>query len=320
MTGGERTLYPVLEPFEVLHLDVGDGHVLYVEQSGNPDGAPVLFLHGGPGGGTHSNFRRYFDPGHYRIIVFDQRGCGQSTPAASLEANTTWHLVADIERIREHLDVARWHLFGGSWGSTLALAYGQKHGGRVASMVLRGIFLGRKQEVQWLFGGGAAMFFPDEWRRFSRFVPETERSDLIRAYYRRLLSADPAVRLAAAHNWCQWETGLLHLVQEPHEYTDLDDAKVLSLARIEAHYFANNCFLRHDDQLLQEAGLLRAVPAVIVQGRYDMITPPRSAMELAARLPEARFNLVALAGHAATETWLIHHLVEATDAMRAVAI
>lgn len=320
MNSLERTLYPELEPFHTSRLEVGNGHTLHVEQAGNPEGAPVVYVHGGPGGGTHPNFRRYFDPDHYRIILFDQRGCGRSTPGSSLDANTTWHLVADMELVRASLGIGRWHLFGGSWGSTLALAYAQKHRMQVASMVMRSVFLGRRREVDWLFGGGAGVFFPEEWLRFSHFVPEAERSDLVRAYYRRLVSPDAELRIKAARNWCEWETSLLHLSRDDEKFAELGQDQALHLARIEAHYFANNCFLKQDEQILRDSVLLRQIPAIIVQGRYDMITPPRSAFELKKRWPEAELRIATLAGHASSERWLIHHLVEATDAMRGVNV
>ncbi len=318
MANRQRSLYPEIEPYRTLCLVVGHGHELYVEESGNPKGAPVLYLHGGPGGATHPNFRRYFDPDHYRIILFDQRGCGKSTPSGHLEANTIWHLMDDMEQLRETLDIERWHLFGGSWGSTLALAYAERYPKHVASFVLRSIFLGRKTEIEWLFNGGAGVFFPDEWQSFSQYVGEAERSDLVRAYYRRLVGADEKLRMEAALSWCRWETSLLHLTYDPTEFEDLDKAHAVALARIEAHYFANNCFLRLDDQILREIPLIRDIPAIIVHGRYDMITPPRAAYDLIARWPEAHLEMVALAGHAASEPALVHHLVEATDAMRKI--
>ncbi|RMF08582.1 MAG: prolyl aminopeptidase [Alphaproteobacteria bacterium] len=320
MTNGFRSLYPEIAPYRNLCLVVGNGHELYVEESGNPDGAPVIYLHGGPGGATHPNFRRFFDPDHYRIILFDQRGCGKSTPLGRIEANTTWHILDDLEQLRETLDIERWHLFGGSWGSMLALAYAQRYRDRVASLVLRSVFLGRRQEIDWLFGGGAARFFPDEWAQLSRYIPDVERNDLVRAYYRRLVGPDEDQRLEAALNWCRWESALLHLSHDPGECEDLDPDQALALARLETHYFTNGCFLPRDDQILRDVTIIRDLPAIIVQGRYDMITPPYTAVELVARWPKARLELAPLAGHAASEPALVHHLVEATDAMRAITL
>lgn len=315
-----RAYYPGLEPYDVFRLPVGDGHEIYVEQSGNSDGAPVIYLHGGPGGGTHPNLRRYFDPDHYRIILLDQRGCGKSTPGGSIENNTTWHLVSDLERVRDHLGIDRWHLFGGSWGCTLALAYAERHRERVASLILRSVFLGRRKEVEWLFCGGASLFYPEEWDQFIKPIPTPERNDPVRAYYRRLLSADRDERETAARNWCRWETSLLYLAPSADQAEELDINQALTLARLEAHYFANNCFLRSDDQILRDLVLLRDIPATIVQGRYDMITPPSTAVDLKNRWPEANLVMPTLAGHAASEPLLVHHLVNATDAMRTIRV
>lgn len=320
MTKRYRSLYPELEPFRTLCLVTSHGYELYVEESGNPQGAPVVYLHGGPGGASHPNFRRYFDPAHYRIILFDQRGCGKSTPLGHLEANTTWYLLDDMEQLRETLGIDRWHLFGGSWGSMLALAYAERYREHVASLVLRSVFLGRKKEIEWLFGGGAGRFFPEEWTRFSHFVPDAERADLVRAYYRRLTGPDNAQRKEAALNWCQWETALLHMTYDASEFDELDESHALALARLETHYFANGCFLPLDDQILRDIVLIRDIPARIVHGRYDMITPPLAAYELKDRWPEAELTVAALAGHAATEPALVHHLVEATDAMRKIKV
>lgn len=315
-----RAYYPELEPYDAFRLPVGDGHELYVEQSGNSDGAPVIYLHGGPGGGTQPNLRRYFDPDHYRIILLDQRGCGQSTPASSIENNTTWHLVDDLERVRAHLAIDRWHLFGGSWGCTLALAYAQRHRERVASLILRSVFLGRRKEVEWLFSHGASLFYPEEWEKFISLIPAPEQNDLVRAYYRRLLSADREERETAARTWCRWETSLLYLTPSAARADTLDIDQALTLARLESHYFANNCFLRSDDQILRDSVLLRDIPGIIVQGRHDLITPPSTAYDLKARWPEVELVMPTLAGHAASEPLLVHHLVEATDAMRAIKV
>ena len=320
MRDGNRDFYPELEPYRVDYLPVEDGHEIYIEQSGNPEGAPVLYLHGGPGGATHPSLRRYFDPDHYRIILMDQRGCGKSTPTGAIEANTTWHLVGDMERIREFLNIDRWHLSGGSWGSTLALAYAEQNRARVGSLVLRSIFLGRKKEVDWLFGGGAGLFFPEEWQQFRAFIPEAERSDMVRAYYRRLLGPDEDQKREAALNWCRWETSLLHLDHDPGSVPVLEPDQSLALARLETHYFANNCFLKSDDQILRDAVLLRGIPGAIIHGRYDLVTPPKSAYELRTRWLDASLHVATLAGHAANEPELIHHMVEATDTMRAIKL
>ncbi|GMV29287.1 MAG: proline iminopeptidase [Rhodanobacteraceae bacterium] len=312
-----RTLYPEIEPFDSGRLQVSDLHSVYYEQCGNPAGKPVVFLHGGPGAGCNANSRRFFDPAHYRIVLFDQRGCGRSTPHAELRDNTTWHLVADIERLREHLGVERWQVFGGSWGSTLALAYAQTHPERVTELVLRGIFMLRRWELEWFYQRGCDAIFPDVWESYLAAIPEVERGDLMSAYYRRLTSSDAAVRTAAARAWSVWEGATSFLFQDPsHIAATGEDQFALAFARIECHYFVHGGFFEHDDQLLRNAGRLRTIPAVIVQGRYDVVCPARSAWDLHRAWPEADLRIVPDAGHSAMEPGITHELVEATDRFR----
>lgn len=309
-----RELYPEIEPYRSERFAVGDGHTLYVEECGNPDGLPVVFLHGGPGAGLASYHRRFFDPARYRVVLFDQRGAGKSTPFASLDANTTQDLIADIERIREHCGIDRWLVFGGSWGSTLALAYAEAHPDRALGLVLRGIYLARPEEDRWLFEpGGASQIRPENWQRFAAGIPQEERHDLLEGYWRRLTSEDEAVRVAAARAWGAWEGGALTLAESPETEAEFAAPNVaVSLARIEAHYFRQHCFLE-TDQLLRDIGRIRHIPATIVHGRYDIICPAKSAFDLHAAWPEADFHVV-LAGHAATEPAIVDKLVQATDA------
>ncbi len=312
-----RDLYPPIEPFEVERLRVSDIHELHLEQSGRPDGQPVVFLHGGPGAGTTPKHRQFFDPDVYRIVLFDQRGCGRSTPRAMLEQNTTWDLVEDMEKIRVHLGIERWVVFGGSWGSTLALAYAETHPERVTALVLRGIFLLRPHELRWFYQEGANFVFPDVWESFLAPIPEGERGDLLTAYYRRLTGADPAVREAAGRAWATWEATTITLLPDAHvidEFRGRDAAD--NLARIESHYFVNGGFFTHPDQLLDDVSSIRHIPAVIVQGRYDMCCPMTSAWDLHRRWPEAAFEVVLDAGHAAFEPGIADRLIEATDRFR----
>ena len=312
-----RSLYPEIEPFNSGRLQVSALHELYYEQSGNPDGKPVVFLHGGPGAGSGPNGRRFFDPARYRIILFDQRGCGRSTPHAELSENTTWDLVADIERLREHLSIDRWQVFGGSWGSTLALAYAEAHPARVTELVLRGIFMLRRSELEWFYQKGADALFPDAWDTYLAAIPEVERGDLMSAYYRRLTSSDRATQLAAAKAWSVWEGSTSFLLQNPaHIDGSAEDAFALAFARIECHYFVNGGFFEHDDQLLRNAHQLKDIPAVIVQGRYDVVCPARSAWDLHRAWPQADLRIVADAGHSAFEPGIAHELIEATDRFR----
>jgi proline iminopeptidase len=307
-------LYPDIEPYRTQRLAVDATHTLYVEECGNPDGLPVVFLHGGPGAGLATYHRRFFNPAHYRIVLFDQRGAGRSTPFAELRDNTTWHLVADIETIRETLGIERWLVFGGSWGSTLALAYAQTHPQRVVALVLRGIFLGREPELRWFneLGGGAAQIFPERWERFRDFIPATERDSMLEAYWRRLTGADTSQRVAAAKAWSAWEGGSTTLVHDPDGGGDFDDAdKAVSLAMMEVHYFRHAMFLE-PDQLLRDIDRIRHIPATIVHGRYDIICPMTSAWDLSRAWPEAKLQVV-LAGHSAGDPAIVDALVATTD-------
>jgi len=312
-----RTLYPAIEPFASGFLQVSPVHRLYYEQCGNPDGKPVVFLHGGPGAGCGPNSRRFFDPAHYHIILFDQRGCGRSTPHAELVENTTWELVADMERLREHLGIDRWQVFGGSWGSTLALSYAQTHPQRVSELVLRGIFMLRRWELEWFYQKGCDAIFPDAWETYLAQIPEVERGDLISAYYRRLTSPDPAIRLSAAKAWSVWEASTSYLLQDAEQIKgNAVDEFALAFARIECHYFVHGGFFDADDQLLRNASRLKDIPAVIVQGRYDVVCPTRSAWDLHRAWPEADLRIVADAGHSAFEPGITDELVRATDRFR----
>jgi proline iminopeptidase len=307
-----QTLYPPIQPYTSYQLPVDGTHTLYIEECGNLDGIPVVFLHGGPGAGCEPLHRRFFDPEIYRIVLFDQRGCGKSIPHAELRDNTTWHLVADIEAIRNHLNIERWLLFGGSWGSTLALAYAQKHPGRVLGMILRGIFLGRERDVRWFYQDGASRLFPDAWESFIDPIPQNEHDDLLQAYHQRLTGTDELERLRLARSWSTWEATTLNLERKPSVVEHFAEAHMaLSLARIEAHYFVNHCFLQ-PDQLLHNSHLLESIPGVIVQGRYDVITPVDGAWALSRVWREAELQIVSPAGHAASEPAIVDALVSAT--------
>jgi len=313
-TAPARTLYPELEPHDQGMLEVSAVHRMHYEVSGNPDGKPVVFVHGGPGGGSDPKQRRYFDPAKYRIVLFDQRGCGKSTPFASLEDNTTWDLVADIEKLRAHLGIERWQVFGGSWGSTLALAYAQTHADRVTELVLRGIFMLRKKELRWFYQEGASFLFPDAWEGYVADIPEDERGDLIAAYHKRLTSDDEEVRLRAAKSWSVWEgsTSCLLPNEELIKKTG-GDAFALAFSRIECHYFVNGGFFETEQQLLERIDRIRHIPTVIVQGRYDVVCPVVSAWELHRAFPEATLHIVPDAGHSSMEPGIVHELVSATD-------
>jgi proline iminopeptidase len=314
MSQDRRSLYPEIEPFDSGMLKVSELHTLYYEQCGNPNGKPVVFLHGGPGGGTNAKCRRFFDPAVYRIVLFDQRGCGKSTPHAELTDNTTWDLVADIERVREHLNIDRWQVFGGSWGSTLALAYAQTHPDKVSELVLRGIFMLRRWELEWFYQKGCDALYPDAWETYLNAIPEVERGDLMSAYHRRLTSVDAKTRTDAARAWSVWEGATSFLWQDKsHIESSAEDEFALAFARIECHYFVNGGFFEHDDQLLRNVERIRNIPAVIVQGRYDVVCPLRSAWDLHRAWPEADLHIVQDAGHSAFEPGIVHELVEATD-------
>ncbi|MEM9551858.1 MAG: prolyl aminopeptidase [Pseudomonadota bacterium] len=307
-------LYPPIDPFDQRVLDVGQGHQIYVEQCGNPDGIPVVVLHGGPGGGCSPAMRRYFDPRVYRVVLFDQRGCGRSRPHASVAHNTTWHLVDDIEKIRKTLDIEDWIVFGGSWGATLALIYAQQHPDRVANLVLRGVFLMTKAELDWFYGGGAGRFWPETWSRFVCMIPEDERSDLVAAYNRRLFSGDLSQETRFGRAWSAWENALASIHsngmsgESPGDYAR-------AFARLENHYFINGGFLEFDGQILAHMGRIRHIPGVIVQGRYDMICPPQSAYALADRWPVADLKIVRNAGHALSEPGISAELVRVMDSI-----
>jgi len=309
-----RTLYPEIEPRETGFLDVGDGHSLYWERSGNPTGKPVVFLHGGPGGGSSPDHRRQFDPARYDILVFDQRGAGKSTPHASLEANTTWHLVEDIERLRAMVGVDKWMVFGGSWGSTLSLAYAEIYLERVTELVLRGVFLFDQYELDWLYKlGGASSLYPDGWDEFVAPIPVAERDDLVAAYRRILTGDDEPAKLAAAKAWSKWEAVTVTLL--PSKDTEdhfTEDEVAIAVARIENHYMANKGWL-HDGQLLAGAAKLRGIPGVIVQGRHDCCTPPRAAWALKKAWPEVELEIIPDGGHLFSEPGVLDGLVRATD-------
>jgi proline iminopeptidase len=307
-------LYPVPELHASGLLNVSPRHTISWEVCGNPKGKPVVFVHGGPGGAISPQHRRFFDPESYRIVLFDQRGCGKSTPYADIQENTTWDLVADMEALRQHLGIARWQVFGGSWGSTLGLAYAQSHPDRVTELVLRGIFLLRRQEIDWFYRGGASALYPDAWEPYLAAIPEAERGDLVAAYAKRLFSDDPAVNLPAAKAWSIWEGATSKLIPDPDFAAKYgQDASTLAFARLECHYFVNRGFFDTDDQLLREVAKIRHLPCTIVQGRYDMVCPMQSAWDLAQAWPEAEFLLVPDAGHSAFEPGISRALVATTD-------
>ncbi|WP_174247435.1 prolyl aminopeptidase [Methylocapsa sp. S129] len=308
-----RTLYPPIEPYETGMLDVGDGHSIYYERSGRPGGKPAVFLHGGPGGGISPDHRRLFDPNLYDVLLFDQRGCGRSTPHANLEANTTWHLVADIERLRELVKVEKWLVFGGSWGSTLALAYAETHPSRVSELVLRGIYTLTKAELAWYYQFGVSEMFPDKWERFQAPIPEAERGDMMGAYRKRLTSDDPAIQIEAAKAWSVWEGETITLLPNPEFSAEHGDEHfALAFARIENHYFVHDGWLE-EGQLLRDAGKLHGIPGAIVHGRYDMPCPARYAYALHKAWPDADFHLIEGAGHAYSEPGILDQLMRATD-------
>ncbi|MEM9755042.1 MAG: prolyl aminopeptidase [Pseudomonadota bacterium] len=301
-------LFPPIDPYDQRMLDVGDGHQIYVEQCGNPEGMPVVVLHGGPGGGCSPAMRRYFDPAHWRIVLFDQRGCGRSRPHASVQANTTWHLVDDIERIRDALGIGRWAVFGGSWGATLALIYAECLPEHVAYLALRGVFLATQRELDWFYGGGAGQFWPEQWARFSGMVPEDERGDLVQAYHARLFSSDVVEQTRFARAWAAWENALASVDSDGASgESPADYAR--AFARLENHYFTNSAFLEQDGQILRDAARIAHIPGAIVQGRYDMICPPISAYKLAEAWPGGRLQMVKAAGHALSEPGISRELV-----------
>jgi len=309
-----KQLYPPIEPYAHDYLTVGSGHELYHEECGNRDGKPALFLHGGPGAGCGTRSRQFFDPDAYRIVLVDQRGCGRSRPHASLIDNTTWHLVEDIEKLRKHLGIERWLVFGGSWGSTLALAYAQRHPERVSALVLRGIFLLRRSELEWFYQSGASAIHPDRFEQYVAPIPRDERHDLIAAFYRRLIGTDRDAAIAAARAWAVWEASTSYLStndENVRAWSEEDFA--IAVARIECHYFVNGGFFERSDQLLANVERIRHVPAVIVQGRYDVVCPLKTAWDLHKAWPEADFRIVPDAGHSAFEPGITHELIAATD-------
>jgi len=313
---GQRSLYPPIEPYRKDFLPVSDLHTVYFEECGNPKGQPAIFLHGGPGGGIIPQARQFFDPAHYRIILIDQRGCGQSTPRASLEENTTWDLVEDIEKLREHLGIDQWLVFGGSWGSTLSLAYAETHPERVTHLVLRGIFLLRKSEIDWFYQFGASEIFPDFWEEYEKPIPVEERNDFVKAYYKRLTHPDKAVQIEAAKAWSKWEGATSKLLVDSDLVSKFEDEDfAIQFARIECHYFINNGFME-DGRLLRQVGNIRHIPTVIVQGRYDVVCPARSAWDLHRAFPEAELIITPTSGHSQLEVENTHALIEATDRFR----
>ncbi|WP_454848862.1 prolyl aminopeptidase [Rhizobium binxianense] len=313
MTGSLRTFYPEIEPYASGHLDVGDGHVIYWERAGTPGAKPAVFLHGGPGGGIAPVHRRLFDPALYDVMLFDQRGCGRSTPHAGIEANTTWHLVADIERLREMAGVEQWLVFGGSWGSTLALAYAETHPDRVSELVLRGIYTVTRAELAWYYQFGVSEMFPDRWERFVAPIPEAERGDLVGAYRRILTGNDREKQIKAARAWSQWEGSTITLLPDPSLTDQFGEAEyALAFARLENHYFVHGCWM-DEGQLIRDAHRIKDIPGVIIHGRYDMPCPARYAWQLHKAWPKADFHLIEGAGHAYSEPGILDQLIRATD-------
>ncbi len=312
-----RTSYPPIEPYHSGLLQVDATHNIYWEESGNPKGNPILFLHGGPGSGLNPSQRCFFDPSHYRIILIDQRGCGKSTPHASLENNTTWNLIEDIEKVRKLLQIESWIVFGGSWGSTLSLAYAETHPDKVKGLIIRGIFLCRKKEIHWFYKFGAHHLFPDEWEKYLAPIPEEERKDLVSAYYKRLTSPNPEIRLQAAKAWASWEAATLKLQFDAKTFADFTkDSASDAIARIECHYFMNNAFFKTDNWLIENVDKIRHIPAYIIHGRYDVICPLENAWELHKAWPEAILQIIPAAGHAGSEVGILDALVRATDDFR----
>jgi proline iminopeptidase len=312
-----RSLYPETEPYRTGRLKVSELHEIYFEECGNPKGKPVIMVHGGPGAGSNPTMRRLHDPAAYRIILFDQRGCGRSTPYAELSENTTWHLVEDMEKLRVHLGIDKWQVAGGSWGSTLGLAYAETHPQKISELVLRGIFLLRRAELLWFYQEGCSWIYPDLWEDYIAPIPAEERADLMEAYYRRLTGADESQKIRCARAWSQWEGGTLSLLPDPSRVAKFgEEAYAVAFARIECHYFVNGGFFAADDQLLRKARHLGGIPGVIVHGRYDVVTPVKNAVDLSRQWPEAELRIVADAGHATTEPGIVDELVKATNQFR----
>jgi len=312
-----KTVYPEIEPFAAGMLQVSDIHTIYYERVGTPKGIPVVFLHGGPGGGLIPLYRQFFDPSAFHVILFDQRGSGRSIPHAELRENTTWDLISDIETLRKKFEIDKWYVFGGSWGSTLSLAYAINHPERVLGLILRGIFLTRRKELLWFYQYGASEIFPDFWERYRDEIPEEERHDFISAYYKRLTSSDEKTRLRAARAWSVWEGATSKLLPDKNliEHWE-NEHEALQLARIECHYFVNNCFFPSDNYILENVEKIRHIPTVIVQGRYDIVCPMVSAWELHKAFPEAEFIVIPDAGHSISEPGITSALVDAMDKIR----
>ncbi len=313
-----RTLYPVIEPFHSFMFPVSSLHTLYVEQVGNPKGIPILFLHGGPGGGTEPDYRRFFDPEKFHIILFDQRGSGKSTPHACLEENTTWDLVADIEKIRTHIGIEKWHVFGGSWGSTLALVYAISHPQKVSSLIVRGIFLLRKKEIDWFYQHGTSEIFPEAWEKYLAPIPPEERHDLVGAYAKRLFGDDPELMMEAAQAWSIWEGSTSRLIPDTQAKKRFEASMFAkAFARIECHYFVNKGFFTHDNWILDNVDKIRDIPGVIIHGRYDVVCPADNAWQLHKAWPKSKLIYIPDAGHAAGERGITSALVEATEQITA---
>ncbi len=307
-------LFPNIEPFNTFHLPVSDLHTIYVEESGNKNGKPVIFLHGGPGGGVDPKYRRYFNPDKWHIIMFDQRGCGKSTPFAELKENTTWDLVDDIEKIRNHLSVDRWVIYGGSWGSTLSLAYSQTYPDSCKALILRGIFLVRKKEIHWFYQEGASKIFPDNWQSFVAPIPIEKRNNLLEAYYNLLIGEDSSKKIEAAKAWSTWEGSTVRLIQDKDFIGDFSDEKFAeAFARIECHYFMNNAWFDSDNHLIENVDKIRHIPAVIVHGRYDIICPVENAWELHQAWPESELHIIPDAGHSIFEEGIKDKILEYTE-------
>lgn len=310
----QRSLYPEIEPFKVSSLAVSNLHTVVYEEVGNPHGYPALFLHGGPGVGILPGYRRFFDPNFYRVILLDQRGAGRSTPLAELRENTTWELVEDLEKLRRHCGVDKWLVFGGSWGSTLALAYAITYPNSVKALVLRGVFLGRRSEIDWLHRDGARQIWPDAWEKFRAIIPESERADMVAAYHRRITSTDPELRRQAARSWSGWEASTMCLIQDPAAIVEMTETDAgIAIGHIECHYTYNGFFMKTDNYLIENAGRIRDLPCRIVQGRYDVICPAVSAWELHKALPKSDLRIVATGAHSPMEAPMVHELVTATE-------
>ena len=309
-------LYPKINPYNTFRLEVSSLHNIYVEESGNPNGRPVIFLHGGPGGGIESIYRQYFNPEKWRIIMFDQRGCGQSTPHAELKENTTWDLINDIEHIRQELNISNWTVFGGSWGSTLALSYAITHSDKCNELILRGIFLLREKEINWFYQDGCSFIYPDAWEKYLSPIPENERKDLVKAYYGRLTSNDKEIRIEAARAWSIWEASTSKLIQTEKALHSFDQDNVAeAFARIECHYFINRAFFESDNWILENVYKIQNIPMHIVQGRYDVVCPATSAWDLHNKLPESNFHIIQDAGHSMLEVGIQKKLIEITDSI-----